>query len=434
MRTRISEASDYNIMLNAMNELTHGYDSDGREYPTYFDIDEFASNFGVTYEEVIDIAENNGYNVYRLPGGDNLVTRTVVAHENLSYGDIVEEDTTKVDIEELGESTNNSFSLEEAYMDDVKPFNKRQVYDELKRETYNFTKEDTFSYSFESEARAAWEILSKHYDDVDYWSDNRSWGTGVDYFVQFKDPKKGKKKIKESSNPLVGKKVKHKDEECTIENVEEEDDDVYFTLSNGKKVSVKICVERGVISSDDAEVNAFLDKYKVEEEPEVETSTDDVDKNDPFNNVEQQAIRDADDDWEENKPSLSPMYLKIKKAKGNYADIPTARPELYADAYKKEYDRLRGKDNVENRFREEAVKRIKNSLIVEKIAQIEDIKIEQKDIMEHINQLAAMYGMPPVQLFEELRRSQNSFAAISQQITAGKVNEFLLNNNKFNAK
>ncbi len=95
---------------------------------------------------------------------------------------------------------------------------------------------------------------------------------------------------------------------------------------------------------------------------------------------------------------------------------------------------LEGKEKVEKRFREEAEKRIKNSLIVEKIAQDEQLKIEQKDIMEHINQLAAMYGMAPVQLFEELRKNPNSFAALSQQITANKVNEFLLNNNTFIAK
>ena len=102
-----------------------------------------------------------------------------------------------------------------------------------------------------------------------------------------------------------------------------------------------------------------------------------------------------------------------------------------------DFDKLveqEGKDNVEKRFREEAQKRIKNSLIVEKIAQEADLKIEQKDIMEHINQMASMYGMPAVQLFEEMRKNPNSFAAISQQITANKVNEFLLNNNKFIAK
>ena len=93
-----------------------------------------------------------------------------------------------------------------------------------------------------------------------------------------------------------------------------------------------------------------------------------------------------------------------------------------------------GKEKVEERFKEEALQRIKNSLIVEKIAQVIDLKIEQKDIMEHINQMAAMYGMPSVQLFEELRKNPNSFAAISQQITATKVNQYLLENNKFIAK
>ena len=101
------------------------------------------------------------------------------------------------------------------------------------------------------------------------------------------------------------------------------------------------------------------------------------------------------------------------------------------------YDELvkaEGAEVVEARFKDEAAKRIKNSLIVEKIAQVADLKIEQKDIMEHINQLAMMYGMAPTQLFEEMRKNPNSFAAISQQITANKVNEYLLENNKFIAK
>lgn len=102
-----------------------------------------------------------------------------------------------------------------------------------------------------------------------------------------------------------------------------------------------------------------------------------------------------------------------------------------------DFDKLieaEGKDSVDKRFKDEAQKRIKNSLIVEKIAQEADLKIEQKDIMEHINQLAMMYGMAPTQLFEEMRKNPNSFAAISQQITANKVNEYLLENNKFLAK
>ncbi len=93
-----------------------------------------------------------------------------------------------------------------------------------------------------------------------------------------------------------------------------------------------------------------------------------------------------------------------------------------------------GKENVEKRFREEAQKRIKNSLTIEKIAAQENLVINQNDISNHINQMALMYGMSSVQLFEEIRKNPNSFAAISQQITANKVNDFLLNNNKFIAK
>ena len=102
-----------------------------------------------------------------------------------------------------------------------------------------------------------------------------------------------------------------------------------------------------------------------------------------------------------------------------------------------DYDKLveaEGKETVEERFRQEARKRIMNSLVVERIALEAQVKVEQKDIMDHINQMAMMYGMAPVQLFEELRKNPNSFAAISQQITANKVNEFLLENNKFIAK
>ena len=95
---------------------------------------------------------------------------------------------------------------------------------------------------------------------------------------------------------------------------------------------------------------------------------------------------------------------------------------------------MEGKDKVEARFRDEAERRIKNSLIVETIAREINLKIEQKYIMNHINQMAAMYGMAPVQLFEQLRKTPDSFAAISQQVSANKVNEFLLENNKFIAK
>ncbi len=93
-----------------------------------------------------------------------------------------------------------------------------------------------------------------------------------------------------------------------------------------------------------------------------------------------------------------------------------------------------GKEQTLEKFKQEALKRIKNSLIIERISLDEDIKVNNQDMMNHINQMSMMYGMSPNQLFEELRKNPNSFAAISQQITANKVNEFLLEHNKFIAK
>ena len=102
-----------------------------------------------------------------------------------------------------------------------------------------------------------------------------------------------------------------------------------------------------------------------------------------------------------------------------------------------DFDKLvekEGKEEVEKRFREEAEKRILNSLIVERIAQEEGIKVENQDIAQHTTRMAMMYGIAPNQLFEELRKNPNSYTAIAQQILATKVNNFLLENNKFIAK
>ena len=200
-RRRLYEANDDEVILNSIYDLTHVYGEDGDEYPFYFNAQEICDNYGLTMQQVVDIAKANNYNVYRVPVGEDLINIVVIAHENLSYGDVVKDIQSQVDINALGDETDDSFNMEEDYMDEVIPFTQRQVFDELKRETDNFTKEDTFRYSFESEWNMAIKILLKHYEDVDWWSD---WDKfGIDhtmYFVDFKTPKKGKKKVQEEKN------------------------------------------------------------------------------------------------------------------------------------------------------------------------------------------------------------------------------------------
>ena len=93
-----------------------------------------------------------------------------------------------------------------------------------------------------------------------------------------------------------------------------------------------------------------------------------------------------------------------------------------------------GKDSVNQKLRDEAIKRIKNSLIIEQISKNENIKIEQSDLLAQIQEIARMYGSNATSIFEEMKKNPSSFALLSQQIATRKVNELLLSANKFNAK
>ncbi len=93
-----------------------------------------------------------------------------------------------------------------------------------------------------------------------------------------------------------------------------------------------------------------------------------------------------------------------------------------------------GIDSVNKKLRDEAIKRIKNSLIIEQISKNENIKIEQSDLLAQIQEIARMYGSNATSIFEEMKKNPSSFAILSQQIATRKVSELLLNSNKFNAK
>ena len=93
-----------------------------------------------------------------------------------------------------------------------------------------------------------------------------------------------------------------------------------------------------------------------------------------------------------------------------------------------------GKDSVNEKLREEAIKRIKNSLIIEKITKEEGIKIEQSDLLTQIQEIARVYGASSTSVFEEMKKNPSSFAFLSQQIATRKVNELLLSANKFKTK
>ena len=95
---------------------------------------------------------------------------------------------------------------------------------------------------------------------------------------------------------------------------------------------------------------------------------------------------------------------------------------------------IQGEENLNKNAREEAVKRIKNSLIIEKIAKEEGIKIEQQDIVEQVSMIARAYQTSPQDILKEVTQNHHFFSAITQQAAIKKVNDILLKSNTFVAK
>ena len=88
-----------------------------------------------------------------------------------------------------------------------------------------------------------------------------------------------------------------------------------------------------------------------------------------------------------------------------------------------------GVDHLDETLKEDAVNRIKNSLVIDKIAKEEKIKIESKDFEEKFSQMATMYGVTQNEVVRQLGKSPEMLGSISQQVMNDKVRDFLLAHN-----
>ena len=93
-----------------------------------------------------------------------------------------------------------------------------------------------------------------------------------------------------------------------------------------------------------------------------------------------------------------------------------------------------GQDELLKNLNEDARIRIKNSLVIDKIAKEENIKLEQKDVEKKFAQLSAIYGLKPQDLLKQLGQNPEVLASISQQALNDKVRDFLMENNKVEIK
>lgn len=91
-----------------------------------------------------------------------------------------------------------------------------------------------------------------------------------------------------------------------------------------------------------------------------------------------------------------------------------------------------GHQKVYDQLKEEAVKRIKTSLIIGKIAQTEKISVTTEDVQAKIGDLARIYRTTAENIIAEIRKNTNLLHSINQQVITEKVTKMLVDNAKVN--
>ncbi len=93
-----------------------------------------------------------------------------------------------------------------------------------------------------------------------------------------------------------------------------------------------------------------------------------------------------------------------------------------------------GYDSIMNSLKEDAAVRVKNSLVIDKIAKEEKITVSQEDFTEKLTELSKMYQMDTTTMIRQLSQTPGVFNALSQQALNEKVTKFLVENNTVNLK
>ena len=91
-----------------------------------------------------------------------------------------------------------------------------------------------------------------------------------------------------------------------------------------------------------------------------------------------------------------------------------------------------GLDSIMEKINEDAKFRIKNSLVIDKIASLENIKVESDDFNEKIDSLSAMYQMDKETFSKYMLKNPGMLNGLSQQVLNEKVMKFLAENNNVN--
>lgn len=91
-----------------------------------------------------------------------------------------------------------------------------------------------------------------------------------------------------------------------------------------------------------------------------------------------------------------------------------------------------GQEKIWENLRDEAEKRIKNSLVLSHIAKEEEIKADDNEFEKHISEMAALYKTDAETIYNQISKEPMMVQSIVQQIASQKIIDFLVENNNIN--
>lgn len=166
----------------------------------------------------------------------------------------------------------------------------------------------------------------------------------------------------------------------------------------------------------------------------------------PFKTVDElkadiQKYLDSQKETNNRQNSENAIFEKVIEAAK--VEIPQAMIEREAETLTNDYkqrlqsqglswedvEKSQGGENLTETIKEDAKNRIKNSLVIDKIAKEENIKLDPQDLHKKFSQLGAAYGMSQTDLMKQLGGNPEIIASLSQQALNDKVRDFLMEKN-----
>lgn len=91
-----------------------------------------------------------------------------------------------------------------------------------------------------------------------------------------------------------------------------------------------------------------------------------------------------------------------------------------------------GQEKIWENLRQEAYKRIKNSLVLSHIAKVEDIQIDDAEFEKRIEEMAKLYHTDEKTIYRQISKDPSMVQSIMHQIIGQAITDFLVENNKIN--